>query len=50
MTNANKNVHFCKEEDTWLVVLLLKDMDIIKYMDGRKTHNGNLFKKVTQQM
>ncbi|KAL7370896.1 hypothetical protein ABVT39_013704 [Epinephelus coioides] len=32
------------------MLTLLKELNILKYMDRRKTRNGDLFKKVAEQM
>lgn len=51
MANANRNVHFLREEKTGLILSLLKETDIIKYTHGRKMHfKRNLFERVAQQM
>ncbi|XP_049900271.1 zinc finger protein with KRAB and SCAN domains 2-like [Epinephelus moara] len=50
MAEAPRNVHFWKYEESALMLTLLKELNILKYMDGRKTRNGDLFKKVAEQM
>lgn len=47
---ANKKVHFWTEEETRCLIHTLKDNQILKYMDGRKTRNGELFKKVAGEL
>ncbi|XP_059204194.1 MICAL-like protein 1 isoform X2 [Centropristis striata] len=47
---APRSAHFWAEDESALMLTLLKERNILKYMDGRKTRNGNLFKKVAEQM
>uniref|UniRef100_H2S9Z7 N-terminal EF-hand calcium binding protein 2 n=1 Tax=Takifugu rubripes TaxID=31033 RepID=H2S9Z7_TAKRU len=50
MAEAPRYAHFWKEDETALMLAQLKELNILKYMDGRKTRNGDLFKKVAQQL
>ncbi|XP_072314095.1 uncharacterized protein [Eucyclogobius newberryi] len=50
MAESLRNGHFWKEDETVLMLTLLKELNILKYMDGRKTRNGDLFKKVAEQL
>ncbi|XP_062376299.1 uncharacterized protein LOC134064396 [Sardina pilchardus] len=43
-------VHFWSDEETEFMLCQLKALNILKYMDGRKTRNGNLFRKVAEHM
>ncbi|XP_041843775.1 uncharacterized protein LOC121641605 isoform X2 [Melanotaenia boesemani] len=49
MANS-KPLHFWSDEETEFMLYQLRDLNIWKYMDGRKTRNGRLFKKVAEQM
>ncbi|XP_041921703.1 uncharacterized protein LOC121685315 [Alosa sapidissima] len=43
-------VHFWSDAETEFMLCQLKALNILKYMDGRKTRNGNLFRKVAEHM
>ncbi|XP_024132497.1 uncharacterized protein LOC112149189 [Oryzias melastigma] len=45
-----KSLHFWTDEETEYMLGQLKEMNILKYMDGRKTRNGVLFRKVADQL
>uniref|UniRef100_A0A1A7YT66 Pyrroline-5-carboxylate reductase-like n=1 Tax=Iconisemion striatum TaxID=60296 RepID=A0A1A7YT66_9TELE len=47
---CNRSAHFWTEEETEYMLVHLKKLNILKFMDGRKTRNGNLFKKVQERM
>ncbi|XP_056135260.1 uncharacterized protein LOC130111976 [Lampris incognitus] len=49
MANTSR-VHFWTDEETEYMLTQLKELNILKYMDGRKTRNGDLFKKVAEHM
>ncbi|KAM4580261.1 uncharacterized protein PAE49_005180 isoform 3-T11 [Odontesthes bonariensis] len=49
MANS-RPLHFWSDEETELMLYQLRDLNILKYMDGRKTRNGRLFKQVAEQM
>nr|XP_061788374.1 uncharacterized protein LOC133578184 [Nerophis lumbriciformis] len=42
--------HFWAEEETSLLLQQLKHLNISKFLDGRKTRNGQVFKKVAKEM
>ncbi|XP_061919614.1 uncharacterized protein LOC133660272 isoform X2 [Entelurus aequoreus] len=42
--------HFWAEEETSLLLQQLKHVNISKFLDGRKTRNGQVFKKVAKEM
>lgn len=50
MAEAPRLAHIWKEDETALMLARLKALNILKYMDGRKTRNGDLFKKVAEQL
>ncbi|XP_049446709.1 zinc finger protein with KRAB and SCAN domains 2-like [Epinephelus fuscoguttatus] len=50
MAEVPRKVHFWKDDESVLMLTLLKELNILKYVDGRKTRNGDLFKKVAEQM
>lgn len=43
-------VRFWSDSETRFMLCQLKELNISKYMDGRKTRNGDLFKKVAEEM
>ncbi|XP_058509427.1 uncharacterized protein LOC131475368 [Solea solea] len=47
---ATEKTHFWTDEETRFMLLQLKELNILKYMDGRRTRNGHLFKKVAEKM
>ncbi|KAL2099546.1 hypothetical protein ACEWY4_003940 [Coilia grayii] len=49
MANKTK-LHFWTEAETLHLIRTLKEHQILKYMDGRKTRNGDLFKKVSKEL
>ncbi|XP_051579612.1 fibronectin type 3 and ankyrin repeat domains 1 protein-like isoform X1 [Myxocyprinus asiaticus] len=49
MANA-KSLYFWSDEETAFMLLQLKELDILKYIDGRKTRNGELFRKVAKKL
>lgn len=46
----SKSFHFWTTEETEFMLSQLKDLNILKYIDGRKTRNGKLFKQVAELM
>lgn len=51
MAGSSKTIeHFWKDEETTVMHALLKELNILKCIDGRKTRNGNLIKRVSEQM
>ncbi|XP_072253722.1 myb/SANT-like DNA-binding domain-containing protein 7 [Leuresthes tenuis] len=50
MENARSSAHFWTYEQTQFMLNQLKDLNILKFMDGRKTRNEYLFIKVAQKM
>ena len=50
MDNTRATTHFWTEEQTEFMLNVLKELNILKFMDGRKTRNGELFKKVALKM
>ncbi|KAM9321785.1 uncharacterized protein KZ484_021858 isoform 1-T2 [Pholidichthys leucotaenia] len=50
MGSARVSTHFWTDEETQYMLHQLKKLDISKYMDGRKTRNGKLFKKVADYL
>ncbi|KAF7230362.1 myb/SANT-like DNA-binding domain-containing protein 7 [Nothobranchius furzeri] len=45
-----RSQHFWTDEETEFMLNQLKELNIFKFMDGRKTRNGELFKTVQEQM
>ena len=43
-------LHFWTDEQTQFMLNQLKELNILKFLDGRKTRNGDLFKKVARKM
>ncbi|XP_029352781.1 uncharacterized protein LOC115038088 [Echeneis naucrates] len=50
MAKSAAKTHFWSDTETEFMLGQLKELNILKYMDGRKTRNGNLFKKVAERM
>ena len=50
MDNTRATTYFLTEEQTEFMLNVLKELNILKFMDGRKTRNGELFKKVALKM
>ncbi|KAL2090562.1 hypothetical protein ACEWY4_012825 [Coilia grayii] len=50
MDNSRSTPHFWTDEETRFMLTQLKELNILKFMDGRKTRNGDLFKKIAQRM
>ncbi|TNN37406.1 Transcription factor 7-like 1 [Liparis tanakae] len=50
LENTRATTHFWTEEQTEFMLNVLKELNILKFMDGRKTRNGDLFKKVALKM
>ncbi|KAL2093369.1 hypothetical protein ACEWY4_010681 [Coilia grayii] len=50
MDNSRTTSHFWTDEETRLMITQLKELNILKFMDGRKRRNGELFKKIAQRM
>ncbi|KAM4570048.1 uncharacterized protein PAE49_009294 [Odontesthes bonariensis] len=50
MEIARTNTHFWSEEQTRFMLTQLKELNIFKFMDGRKTKNRDIFKKVAQKL
>jgi len=50
METARSSTHFWTDEQTQFMLNQLKELNILKFMDGRKTRNGELFKKVARKM
>lgn len=50
MAKSTGKNHFWTDEETDFMLNQLKELNILKYMDGRKTRNADLFKKVAEQM
>ncbi|TNN79268.1 Zinc finger protein with KRAB and SCAN domains 2 [Liparis tanakae] len=50
MENMRAITHFWTEEQTTFMLNVLKELNILKFLDGRKTRNGELFKKVSLKM
>ncbi|XP_051502088.1 ankyrin repeat domain-containing protein 23-like isoform X1 [Myxocyprinus asiaticus] len=49
MANA-KSLYFWSDEETAFMLLQLKELGILKYIDGRKTRNGELFRNVAKKL
>ncbi|XP_051524509.1 uncharacterized protein LOC127423880 [Myxocyprinus asiaticus] len=49
MANS-RNAHVWTDRETVFMLLQLKELNILKFMDGRKTKNGEPFKKVAQRL
>lgn len=45
-----KSLHFWTDAETEYMLGQLKELNILKYMDGWKTRNGVLFRKVADQL
>lgn len=45
-----RRVYFWDDEETEFMLAQLKEFNILKYIDGRKTRNGDLFEKVAQKL
>ncbi|TNN80401.1 hypothetical protein EYF80_009425 [Liparis tanakae] len=50
MENTRATTHFWTEEQTECMLNILKELNILKFMDGRKTRNGGLFQKAALKM
>ncbi|CAL8373208.1 unnamed protein product [Arctogadus glacialis] len=49
-SSSSSKTHFWSEKETRFMLNQLKDMHILQFMDGRKTRNGDLFKKIAKKM
>ncbi len=47
---ATKRQHFWSEEETTLKLHLMKELNILKHLDGRKHRNADMFQKVSDKM
>ncbi|XP_061880025.1 zinc finger and SCAN domain-containing protein 20-like [Entelurus aequoreus] len=45
-----RGTHFWSDEETIFLIHQLRESDILKYLDGRKTRNGKVFEKVANAM
>lgn len=51
MAGSTKSTdHFWKDDETELMLTLLKELHILKCIDVRRTRNGELFKRVSDEM
>ncbi|XP_061594808.1 interferon-induced protein 44-like isoform X2 [Cololabis saira] len=50
MAKSGRSTHFWNNEETELMLGHLKELGILRFIDGRKTRNGDLFKKVQEHM
>ncbi|XP_056452660.1 uncharacterized protein LOC130387538 [Gadus chalcogrammus] len=50
MPLTKSSTHFWSDEESRFMLNQVKDLNILKFMDGRKTRNGYLFKRMSTRM
>ena len=46
----NKTPHFWSDRETIFMLDQMREMNILRYLDGRKNRNGDIFQKVSTKM
>lgn len=50
MATEKQKIHFWSDEETIFMLQQLKELNILKYLDGRKTRNGKIFIKTSERL